>query len=82
MDLPSTIQGQSSRIWWPMCARCRKMVDHVELLGDPGCVRRYRVRCHGQMEEHIIGIWAASEYIAGGRGLPDVFKTNEETIDV
>lgn len=70
-----------SRRWWPNCAKCGKTVDHAEVIGGPSAVKRYRVRCHGQEEDHLIGIWAALEYSRKGVGLPDSFTANEKAED-
>lgn len=67
-----------SRRWWPRCAKCGRTVDHAEILGGSSAVKRYRVRCHGQEEEHLVGIWAAMEYASKGKGLPDSFTANSE----
>lgn len=68
-----------SRRWWPRCAKCSRTVDHAEILGRTSAVTRYRVRCHGQEEEHLVGIWAAVEYASKGRGLPDSFAATDES---
>lgn len=65
-----------SRRWWPQCAKCAKTVDHAEIIGGSDVVKRYRVQCHGQEEERLVGIWAAAEYASKGNGLPDSFTAN------
>lgn len=65
-----------SRRWWPRCARCSKTVEYAEIIGGDAVVKRYRVQCHGQEQEHLVGIWAAFEYASKGKGLPDSFQAN------
>lgn len=77
---PTALFAVGSR-WWPRCAKCGKTADHAEILGGSSVVKRYRVRCHGQEEEHLVGIWAAAEYASKGCGLPDSFTANAEPTD-
>ena len=39
----------------PMCAVCNKPVEKVESMYDPIlCAKRFRVYCHGDMEEAML----------------------------
>ena len=67
--------------WWPMCAKCGKKVDSINTIQHPNnsrAVKRYTVECHGEREEHLIGIWAAEQYSRKKEPIPDAF-TNKTT---
>lgn len=64
--------------WMPMCAKCRKVVDEVQLeRGDMSplgrAITRLKILCHGEVEESVIGIWAAFEIQTYHNRLPDAF---------
>ena len=59
--------------WYPRCAKCNKTVDRVEIITQSSFASRYRVWCHGEEEDGVVGIWAAFEYDQKGIGLPDSF---------
>lgn len=43
---------------WPQCAVCRKPVDKVEAMDDPlRRSRRFRLSCHGEVEEGELPDW-------------------------
>jgi hypothetical protein len=69
------------RDWWPLCAKCGKIVDNLEPVPLPAnpdkfkrAIRDYIVTCHGETEKHIVGIWAAYEIASQRKRLPDAFK--------
>lgn len=72
-EKPPALLISRARRWWPRCAKCNKTVEHAEVVMKSSCVSEYLVRCHGQQELHIVGVWAAMEYAEKGLALPDSF---------
>lgn len=68
-------QASPAKDWWPMCAKCGKVVDEVIMLYNDGVVSRYEVRCHGDNDFDIVGIWAVFELAQKKERLPDAFTS-------